>query len=88
MTTVFYTAIRPAIGQREDEVIRRAHVLGYELVPFAGWDDADLGYAGNRGPRWAEAQINGARLREIQDLCVVHSEEGDDWPHILQVRSA
>lgn len=84
MKTVLYTRIRPAHGQTEAQVISRAHVLGYELMPFNGWDDADLGYAGNRGPRWAEAKLNGEKLRAIQDACVVHAAGGDDWPHIVQ----
>lgn len=85
-TAVLYSGIRPAFGQTEADIIRRAHALGYELVSFAGWDDADLGASGNHGPRWREAQENGARLREIQDICVVHTPEGDDWPHIIQTR--
>lgn len=84
METVLYCTIRPAIGQTAAEVIRRAHALGYEMVPFNGWDNADLGFAGNRGPRWTEAKLNGEKLRCIQDACMVHSPDGDDWPHITQ----
>ena len=85
-TTVFYSHIRPAHGQTETHVIRQAHLLGYELMPFNGWDDADLGASGNHGPRWAEACENGKKLRAIQDACVVHTSDGDDWPHITQTK--
>lgn len=85
METVLYANIRAAHGQTEAQIIRWAHVLGYELVPFNGWDETDIGYAGHRGPRWEEAKTNGKKLRLIQDACVVHSPEGDDWPHIVQM---
>lgn len=84
MDTAFYSNMRPAVGQTEAQIIKRARILGYTLVAFNGWDDADLGYPGNRGPRWAEARANAEKLRIIQDACVVHSAEGDDWPHIVQ----
>ena len=80
---VFYSHIRPAHGQTVADVIRRAHVLGYELMPFSGWDNADIGYAGNRGPHFVAARANGQRCGEIQDACIVETPEGPDWPHIL-----
>ncbi len=80
---VFYTKIRPAEGQREDEVIKIAHNLGYELMPFNGYTDADIGYAGNRGPKYAESRENLTRCIEIQNAAVKHFENGDDWPHII-----
>ena len=79
---VFYSHIRPAYGQTEIDVIRRAHALGYELMPFNGWTDSDLGFAGNRGPRLALCRANGTRIAEIQDACEVQTPEGADWPHI------
>ena len=86
MKVAFYTNIRPASGQSEADVIRKAHVLGYELVNFDGWDDEDLGASGNHGPRWAEAKENGKILREIQDACEVSTPEGYDFPHITQTK--
>lgn len=88
MKTALYSNIRPAFGQTKVDVIRRAHALGYELLKFVGFDDADLGYAGNRGPLWMTAKANGAILREIQDACVVNTANGKDWPHIIQIRKA
>jgi hypothetical protein len=80
MKPVFYTHIRPAIGQTVVDVIRRAHTLGYEMMTFAGWTDADLGPSGMPGPRRAEAKANGELIRAIQDAC----ELDGDWPHIEQ----
>ncbi|MHB2010052.1 MAG: hypothetical protein ACYCOX_18700 [Acidobacteriaceae bacterium] len=80
MKPIFYTNIRPAHGQTESAVIKKAHVLGFELVRFNGYSDADIGYAGNRGPKYDESRENLAALREIQDACMVSG----DWPHITQ----
>ena len=80
---VFYREIRPADGQRIDEVIRIAHNLGYEMIPFNGWDNQDIGAPGNRGPHYDEVVINRKRCGEIQDAAIVHMAEGDDWPHII-----
>ncbi|HBG07681.1 MAG: hypothetical protein A2075_09155 [Geobacteraceae bacterium GWC2_58_44] len=85
---VFYTQIRPAIGQTEGEVIRAAHALGYDLVAFEGYSDTDLGMPGNRGAKWAESQKNLCAANEIQNACVVHSEDGDDWPHIIATKES
>jgi hypothetical protein len=84
MRVAFFTKIRPAEGQNIVDIIKRAHALGYELTPFEGFTAADLGASGNHGPRWDSAQTNGRILREIQDACVVHLSDGDDWPHIMQ----
>lgn len=81
---VFYTSIRPAHGQTEVEIIRRAHALGYELVSFAGWTDADIGYAGNRGPSYTASRNNLLHANKIRDACVVETPDGPDWPHIIQ----
>ena len=83
MTTVFYSHIRPALGQTVVEIIRRAHTLGYELMPFRGWDDTDLGYPGNPGPHRAAAKLNLKHCIEIQDACATHTPEGTDYPHIV-----
>lgn len=81
METVLYTAIIPAEGQSEIDVIRKAHVLGYELVKFAGWDDQDLS-----GLRKAEAKANQKKIIEIQNACEVVFEDATySFPHILQV---
>jgi hypothetical protein len=81
-TPVFYSHIRPAYGQTLVEIIRRAHALGYELMPFNGWDDADIGYPGNRGPHYVASRENLKCCIEIQDASMVHTPEGADWPHI------
>ena len=84
MRVALYTKIRPAEGQSEVEIIRKAHVLGYELVPFEGYTDSDIGYAGNKGPKYDESKKNLAALKEIQDACVVRIDGLEDWPHIVQ----
>jgi hypothetical protein len=80
MKPVLYTHIRPAIGQPVLDVIRRAHSLGYELILFAGWTDADLGPSGMPGPRRDDAKANGDSIRAIQDACEIDG----DWPCIEQ----
>ena len=82
MDLVFYRTIRPAEGQTIGAVVRRASLLGYQLVAFEGYDDSDLGVPGNRGPYWEDSRRNFARILEIQDACVVHWPDGDDWPQI------
>ena len=84
MTPVFYTRIRPAHGQTTVEVIRRAHALGYELVPFNGWTNAEIGASGNHGSAWTASRENLKRCGEIQDACIVRTDSGADWPHIIQ----
>jgi len=85
MKAALYSAIRPAIGQTEADVIKKAYILGYELVRFNGWDNDDLGSSGNHGSRWQEAKINGEILREIQSACEITYADGSyDQPHIIQ----
>ena len=79
-TPVFYTTIRPAIDQPVTVVHARAHALGYELMPFAGFSDSDIGYPGNPGPLFAVARANLVRCIEIQNAC----QHAGDWPHIQQ----
>ena len=81
---VFYTKIRAAYGQTEIDVIRRAHVLGYELIPFSGYTNSDIGYAGNPGPLHAQSRENLRRAIAIQDACRVVIDGQCDWPHIQQ----
>ena len=83
-TPVFYTTIRPAIDQPVTVVHARAHALGYELMPFAGFSDSDIGFAGNRGPRFEQSRENLRRVIEIQDACRVVIDGESDWPHIHQ----
>ena len=80
MTTVFYTAIRPANGQSVASIIRTAQTIGYTMVKFNGWTDDDLGPSGMPGPRRAEAKVNLDLLNEIQDAC---EEVDGDFPHIV-----
>ena len=83
MQTASYTTIRPAIGQTEAYVIKKAHALGYELVKFNGWDNDDLCSSGSHGPRWDEARANNRILNEIQDACMITYADGTyDYPHI------
>lgn len=86
MRTVFYSAIRPAIGQTVADVIRQANRMGFSMVIFNGWTDADLGrrFGDGKGPRRDEADANQVLLMEIQDACAVHTDDGDDFPHIVQ----
>jgi hypothetical protein len=89
MKTAFYSKIRCAVGQTEAQVIQKAKTLGYTLTKFNGWDDDDLGFAGNRGPRWIEARENMAILKEIMDACVVKIDARTfDYPHIRDVAIA
>lgn len=88
MKTVLYSKIRPAIGQNEADVVKKAHALGYELVKFNGWDNDDLGSSGNHGPRWGDVRVNGIALREIQDACEIAYADGSyDQPHIMQTKT-
>ncbi|NTW07696.1 MAG: hypothetical protein HGA29_07620 [Syntrophaceae bacterium] len=87
MITVFYTTIRPAEGQRIDDVIKIAHDLGYKLVPFEGYTESDIGYACHPGIKYHESNENMKRCIEIQDAAVVHLPNGDDWPYIMQFKS-
>lgn len=80
LTPVFYTSIRPAIDQTEFTVIRMAHVLGYEMVPFTGFTDIDIGPSGMHGPKYNEASVNRRRIKQIQDACEINN----DWPLIRQ----
>lgn len=86
MTTVFYSAIRPAIGQSVVDLIRQAQKMGYTMTAFNGWDDADLGmrFGENKGPRRDEADANQKIIMEIQDACEVSVDGASDFPHILQ----
>ena len=83
---VLYYKIRPAIGQTVPEIIRKASAMGYTLVPFNGWDDADLGrrFGSHKGPRRDEADANQKILVEIQDACEVVVGGSSDFPHITQ----
>ena len=65
METVYYTTIEFDHGATLADLCRTAHVLGYELISFNGYDAADLGYPGNRGPKWAESRLNMAAINEI-----------------------
>lgn len=86
MQTAFYTKIRTATGQPETDIIRTAHTLGYELMQFAGWTNADLGTASKRGPHYEQAKRNHKILMEITDACTITFTDGTyDAPHILQV---
>ena len=85
LSPVLYTCLRLADGQSMPQLLRVIHTLGYELVRFCGWTDADLGMPGNRGPRWVEAQTNYGRIVAIQRAAAIVDEHGQDWPHILQV---
>lgn len=69
MEIALYTAmdLTEADGVTEADVIRRAHALGYELIKFNGWTDADLGPSGMPGPRRAEATENRRKLKLICD---------------------
>lgn len=78
MIAVFYSKIRPADGQTEIEVIKKAHILGYELVPFDGFDNQDLSGACKK-----MARLNLNRILEIQDSCVKNFPNGQDWPQIF-----
>ena len=80
MKPVYYTQINPDTTT-ETEIFRKAHALGYELVKFAGWTDADLGPSGNPGPRRAEANKNARRIAEIVDAV-------GDYSEIVQVNLA
>lgn len=82
MDIVFYVNIRPAVGQRIDQVITKASRMGYTLMRFEGYSDADIGPSGEHGPKWAESRANMRAIQAIQDACVVRSPEGEDWPHI------
>jgi hypothetical protein len=84
MTPVFYSAIRPAIGQTVPDVVRRARDMGYTMMIFNGWTDDDIGPSGAPGPRRAEVKFNGTILREIQDACEVSINGSSDFPHIIQ----
>ena len=82
MTPVFYTSIRPAHQQSITDITRRARAMGYELMRFNGYSNSDIGYAGNRGPHFEFSRLNLARCIEIQEACVAHTPDGNDWPHI------
>lgn len=86
-TTVFYTDIDTSDGgPNEIEVIRHAQRLGYELVRFAGWSDADLGPSGTPGPRREMAEINRQRIREIvRTLTTIDADGYEIGPIINQV---
>jgi hypothetical protein len=79
---ILYTTIRPAEGQAETDIHRKAQAMGYTLIPFEGFSDADLGAPGNRGPRWKMASENRIRINDLTDAC--HHE--GDWPEIRQTR--
>ena len=88
MKTVLYSKIRPAIGQNEADIVKKAHALGHELVKYNGWYNDGLGASGNHGPRWEEARANGKILREIQDACEIAYADGSyDQPHIMQTKT-
>lgn len=86
MKTVIYSAIRPAIGQTPADVIRQASRMGYTMMRFNGWSDADLGmrHGEKKGPRRDEADANFKILREIQDACEIKIDGSSDFPHIIQ----
>ena len=67
MKPVFYTEMKLDHGATVADICRMAHVLGYEMVPFNGYTDQDLGYAGNRGPKWNESRVNMAAINEVLD---------------------
>lgn len=86
MQTVLYSAIRPAIGQTAADVIRKAQNMGYTMMRFNGWSNADLGnrYGEYKGPRRDEADANSTILRQIQDACEIQIDGSSDFPHIIQ----
>jgi hypothetical protein len=81
MIPVFYRKIRLCTGQTFESVARTAHVLGYEMIPFDGWDNTDLmGCCKNM------ARLNLKRAIEIQDSCQMNYPDGNDWPQIISTR--
>lgn len=83
---VFYTDIRPAEGQTEDQVKEIAKRLGYVLIPFEGYTNVDLGMPGNHGPKWEESRENFKRIMKIQDEAMITFPDGTvDHPHIIAV---
>ena len=87
MQPAFYTKTRTATGQTERDIIRTAHALGYELMRFNGWTNADLGSVSNHGPHYEQAALNHKILMEIIDACTITFEDGTyDAPHILADR--
>jgi len=88
MKTVFYSKIIPAETQTLADIIRKAHVLGYELVQFNGYDNDDLGSSGNHGPRWNESREQKKMAMEITDACEVIIDGACDFPHIIQTKHA
>jgi len=77
MRPVYYTKINPDTTPLTG-IFRVAHALGYELIQFPGWTDADLGPSGQPGPRRTEANENGRRIAEIVDAL-------GDYTEIIQV---
>jgi len=73
MRPVYYTKIDLYDGITELDVMRRAHALGFEMIPFNGWDDNDLGTSGNHGPCWHAARLNHERRMEIIDSLIRHN---------------
>lgn len=62
LTPVFYRTIVSETPLHT--IVRHAHVLGYELMPFEGYATGTLGGRGSRPDR-AAALENAARLSEI-----------------------
>ena len=87
MKTVLYSAIRPAVGQTPQGIIAQAQRLGYQMVIFNGWTDADLGmkYGDQKGPRRDEATTNANLISELHDMLAVETDAGTDYPHIVAV---
>jgi hypothetical protein len=85
---VLYVRVRLAEGQSLVDVFRKAQVLGYELVPFEGWTDEDLGASGNHGPMWERARENARAIQLIQEACEIIFDDGTfDRPHIITVET-
>lgn len=77
-TVVFYKKIQLYDGITMLDVLRRSHALGFELVPFNGYSDDDLGVPGNRGPRWNDARRNMDAIKEIVACLVKNYSDGYD----------
>jgi len=84
MRTALYSQIDPPAGKSVAWVIteaqRRCHIT---LMPFDGWDDADLGNPSNRGPVYRQSRVNMALIHEVMG-CL--EQPGPDWPNIHQIR--
>lgn len=84
MEPIFYRTIRPAQSQTEAQVIQIAQRLGFQMVQFNGWDNADIGYPGNPGPHYETSRKNLVNAKIVQDAAMVRFDDGtQDWPHVI-----